>query len=30
MVDLPGWDNERIEREGGAAYLEAQRKLREQ
>ena len=29
MVDVPGWDNKRIEREGGSAYLEAQRKLRE-
>jgi hypothetical protein len=28
-MDVPGWDNERIEREGGAAYLDAQRKLRE-
>ena len=30
MTDVPGWDNKRIEREGGAAYLEAQSKLREQ
>jgi hypothetical protein len=29
-MDVPGWDNKRIEREGGAAYLEAQRKLREE
>jgi hypothetical protein len=28
-VDVPGWDNKRIEREGGAAYLDAQRLLRE-
>ena len=30
MTDVPGWTNRRIEREGGAAYLEAQSKLREQ
>jgi hypothetical protein len=29
VMDVPGWDNKRIEREGGAAYLDAQRLLRE-
>ena len=29
MTDVPGWDNKRIEREGGAAYLAEQSRLRE-
>jgi hypothetical protein len=28
-MDVPGWDNTRIEREGGASYVDAQRLLRE-
>jgi hypothetical protein len=28
-MDVAGWDNKRIEREGGVAYLDEQRLLRE-